>query len=412
MNPHLPRLLPLTAAALAGIWGCGGGQPAGQVGNRPRGDAPGAVHTAAAAAGPVRIGARPADACGWIPVAEVESLVGSLAGPPRPEGDACRYPLPLDSTAVLKLALLRDAVRQLLGSDAPALRHEGPDEAAVLVQVDLSGGILAEKAGAAMAEHFSALLDPSPPADQGPSSAGPPSQPAGWDHVGSLFGPGDGFTGRVGHVTISVTQATSISQPGTGVLNIPPEKWQALAARVRDGIPDLPFAPPPDPEFDSLARAVGLPQEAAPSGPDPCSVLTRAEAEAVLGKLLVAPYRSQDGSPYVDGSGTSCAYFTAGHHVLLVTPQWSGGRTTFSMARGVTGLIGTVVAKYGRDAETADTLEGPWDEAVQEFGGKLAFVQGDRLLQLGYLTSSTDAAGAVRVARAALGRLVATAPGR
>ncbi len=37
--------------------------------------------------------------------------------------------------------------------------------------------------------------------------------------------------------------------------------------------------------------------------------------------------------------------------------------------------------------------------------GLLYFLKGDRMLELGYRTSSTDATGAVRLARAAVGRL-------
>lgn len=398
MRSRLSRLVPLAVAAVASASACRGGDRT--------------VHQAvdardgAAAAGPARTASRPADGCGWISAADIEALIGPLAGPPTPEGDACRYPLALDSQTVRKMARLREVARRFVGSGAPAPGH---DEAAVVVQVDLTGGIAEQRAEEGMAEQFAAVVGPNARADESPPPSAEPSRETGWDYVSSPPG-AEGFVGRVGHITVTVSQQTSLGQPGSGV-DIPREKWRAVAARVRDRIPDLPFAVPPDPDLEALFREEGSPQETAPSHPDPCSLLTRAEAEAVLGTLVVAPYRSQ-GALSVGRDGPSCAYFTAGHHALVVTPQWSGGSVRFSMARGVAGVAGQGVARYGRDAEVADTLEGPWDQAVQETDGTLAFLEGDRMLEIDYLTSSTDASGAVRLARLAFARLAAAAPHR
>jgi hypothetical protein len=90
----------------------------------------------------------------------------------------------------------------------------------------------------------------------------------------------------------------------------------------------------------------------------------------------------------------------------VLNPQWDGGKVTFAMARGVSGAAAAVVPPAGTDGESADTLEGPWEEAAANgTTGELYFLKGDRMLTLDYLTSSTDLAGALRLAHLAVGRL-------
>jgi hypothetical protein len=59
----------------------------------------------------------------------------------------------------------------------------------------------------------------------------------------------------------------------------------------------------------------------------------------------------------------------------------------------------------GLSPEGADTIEGPWEEALADPSGTLIFRAGDRSLEIAFLTSSTGAAGAARLARDAAGRL-------
>jgi hypothetical protein len=164
----------------------------------------------------------------------------------------------------------------------------------------------------------------------------------------------------------------------------------ALAGRVRDRIPDLPFV--------TASASTGVPH-----GPDPCSVLSRDEAEGVLGALVVTPYRVREGGALADPGGRSCAYYTGEHRALVLTPHLSdgAGEMRFIRARGGLGLAGVV----DRGAEAADTLEGPWDEVAIGVYGQLAVLTGDRMLEIAYLTSSTDMAGAIRLAGPALRRL-------
>jgi len=139
---------------------------------------------------------------------------------------------------------------------------------------------------------------------------------------------------------------------------------------------------------------------------DPCSLLAAAEAEAVLGKLVVPPYRAQGGSYLAHEEGPSCAYFTTGHRALVLTPTWEYGGMEVEAIRGVGGLIGQIAPSLLESA--ADTLDEEWEEVgADATTGELYFLQGERLLKVGYLASSTDANGAVKLARLAMRRLSA-----
>jgi len=210
-------------------------------------------------------------------------------------------------------------------------------------------------------------------------ASAPPEPVPGWDRANESTS--RSFFGRVGHVAVDVrVQAAEVSHAQAA----------AIANRIRDAIPDLPF-PSTRP-----ANAVG---------PDPCILLKVEEVEAVLGKLVVPPYRSDEETPLAMAQGKSCSYFTAGHHALVLTPTWEYGGTAFNAMRGVGGLVERVAPVLHNDA--ADTLDtGPWEDAAGDpASGQLYFLKGDRALELGFLVSSTDFDGAVRLARIAVGRL-------
>jgi hypothetical protein len=368
----------MTRASLAALFvvvaGCGGDEI-----RTPDASAapPPAARTVGSPGMPEKLGTRPADACGWIAVAEVEAVVGKLDGMPRPYEGGCLYPLPLDSATIAGRAKARqfeDALAKAgMKSDWPTL----PDDSAaagVVIEVDVGKGAEERAMEMGFAKAGSWI------GDEKALTAGKP--PEGWDYATSLPGMRN-FIGRSGTVIIWVTARTrgnSYSQ------------LAELAARVRDAVPDLPFAHP-----DAAAAPRG--------GPDPCSVLTREDAEPVLGTLLVAPYRVRSGSALADPGGDSCAYYTKGHHALVVTPHFSGGREELASVRGMGRMIGMVVED--KEAAAADTLEGPWDEIAIGIEGQLAMLKGDRLLEFAHLTSSTDAAGAIRLAGIALPHLAA-----
>jgi hypothetical protein len=168
------------------------------------------------------------------------------------------------------------------------------------------------------------------------------------------------------------------------------EQTTTIANRIRDKIPDLPFP----------SERTG-----APAGPDPCVLLTVQEVEAVVGKLVVPPFRSDEGKPLAMENGASCTYYTAGHRALVLTPTWSYGGTAFEAMRGVGGMLEKIAPALHNDA--ADTLDsGPWEDAAGDPAtGSLYFLKGDRALEIHYLVSGTDMDGAVKLAHIAVDRL-------
>jgi hypothetical protein len=165
-----------------------------------------------------------------------------------------------------------------------------------------------------------------------------------------------------------------------------------LAGKIYDQVSELPFEAEPD--------------DWPPPSPDQnaCALLTREEAEAVLGPLVVPPYASQGGSALASAKGWSCAYYTPGHRAVVITPTWSDGKVDFKMMNGVGQMVGRAVGGAG---PAPDTLDGPWDQVSPGMDGALHILTGDRILVVDYLSSSTDLAGAVKLARIALPRLAA-----
>jgi hypothetical protein len=324
---------------------------------------------------PERTATQPASPCDWIPASQVEAVVGKLNGPPRKHEGGCFYPLPLDSITIARRAKSRQVDEALaragMKSDWPA---EPEDTGGVLIHVDVGVGAEERAMELGFATLGSWVGNDSLLAAQ---KAGD-----GWDWRRGIIGKPN-FRGRAGTVMVTV-------QGGT--YGMDDSLLAVLAARVRDRIPDLPFVD---------ARAAN----AASTGPDPCSVLSRNEAEAVLGRLVVAPYRVRERGALADPGGPSCAYYSGRHRALMLTPHFADGAGEMRSirARGGLGAVGVV----DRAADAADTLEGPWDEVAIGVDGQLAALRGDRRLEIAFLTSSTDITGAIRLAHAALPRLAA-----
>ncbi len=319
----------------------------------------------------------PSDPCGWVPVPAVESIVGPLAGSPRRHEGGCLYPLPLDAETKRRRALAArmDSVAaklaQRLGQNFTPIEDRRPTEPAVIVDVRLTAETADERGLAAGEEVAAGWAGVSPDTATAASAA----RANGWDFSRSPISIGlPGFLGRAGQVSVSVMLQA-----------IPPvtdDMLARLAARARDAVPDHPFVP-------STGNHVRL--AAASRGPDSCTLLTRGEAEEVLGPRTLPPYRTAEGSPYPDPSGSSCAYRTRAHRVLSLTPHWSGGEMETQLAHGTGGLMSAVMP--GFSPETADTIEGPWEEALPDPSGSLLFRSGDRAFEIAYLTSSIGAQG-------------------
>jgi hypothetical protein len=323
---------------------------------------------------PEKTATLPGSPCGWMPAAEVEAVVGTLSGPPRPKDGGCFYPLPLDS-----ITLARNARQQQM---AEALAKAGEEGDVVPMRVD-TGGVLVrvsveQEAGERPMEQALAAVGSRIGNDSLLKSKG---NGDGWDWHGRMIGKPN-FGGRAGTLMVTVE----------GTFWMDDKVLAVLAARVRDRVPDLPFRHP--------AAAAQSPR-----GHDPCGVLTRAEAEKVLGPLVFAPYPVREGGALADPAGRSCAYYSGGHRALVLTPHFTDGAGKLRFIRASNGLGALGVAD--RDAEGADTLDGPWDEVAIGADGQFAARTGDRMLEIAYLTSSTNLAGAIRIAGFALPRLAA-----
>ena len=336
----------------------------------------------------IKTAAPPDDPCAWIPVADVEATVGKLAGPPKPVG-GCRYTLVVPEAVTARRQKQKEQQRQLQeklskafgtppsnepsGFEALDAKLDDPQSYAMTVEVQVDGDVAAEQAMNAAANQFLGILG-----NAADNSSGRSKAAAHWDDIRKIP---YGFVGRVGHVRVSVAN----DRP-----DMPIEPLRALAERVRDRVPDQPFG------ITNPYQVIQL----GTTG-DPCSLLTRAEAEAVLGPLAIDPYRSSSEKPALaHGKGYACAYFTPGHHVFAIAPTWSGGEQNFKIDKGIGGLVGLVAPP-----EQQVIMKGPWDQAHSGMSGALLFLKGDKLLEVHYGTSRATRGDAVKLAAIAMRRL-------
>ena len=319
----------------------------------------------------------PASPCDWIPTDQVAVLVGPLDGAPERIRNV-EQPKPSDDG---NACLFRLQAQPRLGGRG------------VLLEVSPAAGVLYERTAGVMHEHFAAALSDGKPAAEPARHAAPDE---GWDYTGRLPMGLVSYVGRIGHGSVLIVSQSP---------DVPHPSLAALAARVRDRIPDLPFLfLRPDVRG---AEADGW---------------RRARATAVGSRSLRAhhPLRGRGGARTTGGRALplerrhparrplreACSFLTAGHRALVLRPHWEGGKMLFGMARNLGGTVASALPEAGPDHESADTLDGPWDEAAGNgTTGDLYFLKGDRMLEVGYLTSSTGPAGAVRLARIAVERL-------
>jgi len=324
-----------------------------------------AQHTQAASVQPSSLIPADADPCAWVSRDEVEKLVGRLAGPPwrghsasnvepSPDGRACAY----------RLAAI-----------APGA--EAAEEIAIEVNgEDAMTNETALQSGDALAARVLGAPDDTTSGASGDHTTG------GWDYSGGLP---TSFTGRIGHVAITIEAHTQ----GNPFSSIPSDSIARLAALVRDRLPDTPMASP------RWHSSMGEDR-------DPCSLLSRDDAERVVGKLAFAPYRSTSDTPLAEPTGEACSYYLGRHRALTIRPEWTQGKTLFGVAVGASQMF---AAAASVKTTAADTLDGPWDQAGAGLDGILYFLKGDRMLAVTYRTAGIDAAGAVRLASIAVERL-------
>jgi hypothetical protein len=144
-----------------------------------------------------------------------------------------------------------------------------------------------------------------------------------------------------------------------------------------------------------------------PKRRDPCTLVTRAEAEALLGKLRAAPHISEEGDACVfplamDFMGTPV------DQELQV--QWHDGFYALGQERGALGMATKVMTNDMGDIpslgeNTAGEAE-PWDERITLIGGVVTVVKHDVLLKIAANgVGGFDEAKALTLLRLAAGRL-------
>ena len=350
---------PITSCALAlalALSACGKGD------DRPASTAKGPASEASAAtrsgdAG-VAVDALPAtpDPCQWLTHDEVADALGPLeptaqrvAGvsntEPKADGISCLYQLTAQSP----------------GGTGPR----------IVVAVDPTGDIAVEDAG----KIVNARIAKDAPGTLQVDTA---AATAGWDaSVWNI----DVYHARLGSLAVEV------GTPDWQVAKIDRAKVEKLAALVRDKVPDKPFA---------------APRHSQSADGDACSLITRQEVEQIVGVTLpVSPFHSLEGDPLADEYGSSCTYWLGRHRALTLSAAWSDGKRLFEAATMMSGMINQTLGLTG---ESADTLDGDWDQ-VGSAHGALVFLKGDKMLSVSHVPAAITTAAAIRVAAKALGRL-------
>jgi hypothetical protein len=282
--------------------------------------------------------------CKWVPKEEAAKVLGAIASADE-DGSACVYQFTQANGEATRLSL----------------------------EIDPSGAAEFEQAMGMLGNVFVTEMN-----DGKPTTAASAKRKDGWDFDDALD---KMAVYRVGHVAVHL---------GGDMWHLRSDMLNQFAVLVRSHFPDLPIASP------------GADPNAAGPAPDPCALLSRAEAEAVLGKLLVEPFRSSENSALADGTGPTCTYYTPGHRALLVTPTRGEAKQMFDMVGGVSNLMRSTAG----GADAAEALEGPWDQSSTSAArGTAYFLKGENMIEIEFRTSSTDLAGAAQLARLAVARL-------
>ena len=343
--PLRTTVIALTCTLPLGIVACGGDKGGGKTATADR------KSTSASSASVPKVQTSKAP-CDWISRAAAEKAMGEplTADPvrvrsaenavPQADGDGCLYQL--KSTSAF--------------SEGKVAIEVDPDEAGAM-QAGFAGVPDIEATFKSKESHGDSVVD------------------GRWDFESGL--PGGVTMLRKGRIAIQVFAFGSANQ------------GKALASAILDSIPDLPFTnDPADPAASS-------------EDPDPCALITRAEAEKELGPLAMAPFRSRENSAIAHGNGSSCVYYTGKHRALVVTPTYRDGQMKYKMMAGVGGMVSTVLG----GAKAPDTLDGPWDQISTGATGALTMLKGDKMIEMQYKSSPADWTHAVNLARAAATRL-------
>jgi hypothetical protein len=322
----------------------------------------GEIGGAVASAQPVPTLPAHPDPCGWVTAENVSALVGPLVGPPArgahyddpspdPKGSACVY---------------------TLAPQPGDIATGEPKTVAVELRIDdATAQESGFRAGSALTAALARQLNGGKPVATDTMAL----HQDGWDYQSSLP---DEFLGRLGHLGVFVAMRV---HPYLDMARI-----KRLAALVRDHVPDEPFA-----SYRSQDQ-IG----------DPCKLITRSEAEAVLGKLPYPPFRTIEERPLADSGGAGCSYFAGKHRIFTIKPDLELGKQLFQVAAGTSQFFRS---NAPIQKQAPDALTGPWDQVAEGTDGTLYFLKGDKMLTVVYRTSNADVQSTLKLVTIALGRI-------
>ena len=148
---------------------------------------------------------------------------------------------------------------------------------------------------------------------------------------------------------------------------------------------------------------IGTASAAGPDKQDPCSFLTAAEVEAVMGPLAGPPYRVGHGvTPQANGDG--CRYEAPDRHSIRLSVTWDGGRQLIAMMGSVQAMADSAGLNQLKLGD-GSTVAGHWDQARLNQCCEFNALRGDRVVTLDVSGSHATVAQAAALADAAIQRL-------
>jgi hypothetical protein len=139
--------------------------------------------------------------------------------------------------------------------------------------------------------------------------------------------------------------------------------------------------------------------------PDPCTLLSAAEAEAFVGALTTPPFRANhDGA--ADAAGEACAYRGPGARQLVIVRTGEGSAAAGAIEQEVPNIVGGALQKAGAGdlaaaahRVMAQVPDGPWDKATWIPGGTLFVTKSNAGANIDVSGSSGKQDDAIAIAR-------------
>jgi hypothetical protein len=150
-------------------------------------------------------------------------------------------------------------------------------------------------------------------------------------------------------------------------------------------------------------RDIGTASAAGSDNRDPCSFLTTAEVESVMGPLAGPPYRVGHGvTPQANGD--NCRYEAPDRHSIRLSITWDGGRQFIAMMGSVQAMVNSAGLSQLKLGD-GTTIAGHWDQARLNQCCEFNALRGDRVVTVDVSGSHATVAQAAGLADAAIQRL-------